>query len=99
MPTVHHLIIETNLFYRDSQSFQDMLDLTIGNFNLSTCLWVIWVGNLMGDEILLHQLLKNSIAEMLTSITNDCLRRTKMCKDSVSQKLDNNFVPPLLMIA
>ena len=69
-----------------------MLDLTIRNFNLSTCLWVIWGGNLVGEEILLHQLLKNSVSEMLTSITNDYLRRTKTSKDSVSQKLDHNFV-------
>ena len=37
----------------------------------------------MGDEILLHQLLKNPVAEMLTSITYDCSRRTKLSKDSV----------------
>jgi hypothetical protein len=46
----------------------------------------------MSDEILLHQLLKNPIVEMLTSITNDYSRRTKTSKDSVSQKLDHNFV-------
>jgi hypothetical protein len=46
----------------------------------------------MGDEILLHQLLKNPVTEMLASITYDCLRRTKPSKDSVSQKLDHNSV-------
>jgi hypothetical protein len=44
----------------------------------------------MGDEILLHQLLENLVAEMLASITYDCLRRTKPSKDSVFQKLDHN---------
>ena len=67
-----------------------MLDLTIGHFNLSTCLWVIRGGNLVSDEILLHQLLKNSVAEMLTSITYDCSRRAKPSKDSVFQKLDHH---------
>jgi hypothetical protein len=42
------------------------------------------------DEVLLHQLLKNPVAEMLTSITNDCSRRTKMSKYSVFQKFDHN---------
>jgi hypothetical protein len=69
-----------------------MLDLLIGNFNLSTCLWVKWGGNLMSDEIFLHQLLKNLTAKMLTSITYDCSRRTKTSKNSVSKKLDHNFV-------
>ena len=69
-----------------------MLDLTIGNFDLSTRLWVIRGGNLVGDEILLHQLLKNLIAEMLTSITYDCLRCTKPSKDSVFQELDHHSV-------
>jgi hypothetical protein len=59
-----------------------MLDLTIRNFNLSTRLWVIWGGNFVGDEILLHQLLKNPVAEMLTSITYDCSRHIKPSKDS-----------------
>jgi hypothetical protein len=44
----------------------------------------------MCDEILLHQLLKNLIAKVLTSITYDCSRRTKTSKDSVLQKLDHN---------
>jgi hypothetical protein len=39
---------------------------------------VIWGGNLVGDEILLHQLLKNPVAEMLTSIIYDCSRRAKI---------------------
>ena len=69
-----------------------MLDLTIRNFDLSTCLWVIRGGNLVDDEILLHQLLKNSVAEMLTSITYDCSRSTKPSKDSVFQKLDHHSV-------
>ena len=69
-----------------------MLDLSIRNFNLSTCLWVIWGGNLVGDEVLLHQLLQNLVAKMLTSITYDFSRRTKMSKDSVSQKLDHKSV-------
>jgi hypothetical protein len=46
----------------------------------------------VSDEILLHQLLKNSVAKMLTSIANDCLRCTKTSKDSVSKKLDHNSV-------
>ena len=46
----------------------------------------------MSDEILLHRLLKNPVAEMLTSITYDCSRRTKTSKDSVSKKLDHNSV-------
>jgi hypothetical protein len=61
-------------------------------FNLSTRLWVIWGGNLMCDEVLLHQLLKNPVAEMLTSITNDCLRRTKTSDNNVFQKLDHHSV-------
>jgi hypothetical protein len=32
----------------------------------------------VSDEILLPQLLKNPVVEMLTSINNDCLRSTKM---------------------
>jgi hypothetical protein len=44
------------------------------------------------DEVLLHQLLKNPVAKMLTSITNDCLRRTKPNKYSVFQKFDHNSV-------
>ena len=69
-----------------------MLNLTIGNFDLATLLWVIRGGNLVGDEVLLHQLLKNLVAEMLASITYDCLRCTEPSKDSVSQKLDHNSV-------
>jgi hypothetical protein len=46
----------------------------------------------MCDEIFLHQLLKNLVVEMLTSITYDCSRSTKMTKDSVLQKLDHNTV-------
>jgi hypothetical protein len=46
----------------------------------------------MGDEVLLHQLLENPVAEMLASITYDCSRRTKPSKDSVSQKLDHDSV-------
>ena len=46
----------------------------------------------MGDEILLHQLLKNLVAEMLTSITYDCSRHTKPSKNSFSKKLDHNYV-------
>jgi hypothetical protein len=62
-----------------------MLDLTIRNFDLSTSLWVIRGGNLMGDEILLHQLLENLVTEMLASITYDCSRHTKPSKDSLSK--------------
>ena len=69
-----------------------MLDLTIGNFDLSTRLWVKRGGNLVSDEILLHQLLKNLVAEMLTSITDDCSRHIKPSKDSVFQKLDHHSV-------
>jgi hypothetical protein len=69
-----------------------MLDLTIGNFDLATRLWVIRGGNLVGDELLLHQLLKNPVAEMLASIIYDCSRCTKPSKDSVSQKLDHDSV-------
>jgi hypothetical protein len=61
-----------------------MLDLTIGNLDLATRLWVIRGGNLVGDEVLLHQLLENPIAEMLASITYDCSRCTKPSKDNVS---------------
>ena len=68
-----------------------MLDLTIGNFDLATRLWVIRGGNLVGDEVLLHQLLENPVTEMLAS-TYDCSRCTKPSKDSVSQKLDHNSV-------
>jgi hypothetical protein len=46
----------------------------------------------MRDEILLHQLLKNLVAKMLTSITYDCLRHTETRKDNVFQKLDHNSV-------
>jgi hypothetical protein len=69
-----------------------VFELSIGNLNLSTHLWVIWGGNLVGDEVLLHQLLKNLVIEMLTYITYDCSRRTKMSKNSVSKKLDHNSV-------
>ena len=64
---------------------QNVFDLSIGNLNLSTHLWVIWGGNLMSDEIFPHQLLENPVAKMLTSITYDCLRCTKMSKDSLSK--------------
>jgi hypothetical protein len=37
----------------------------------------------MCDEILLHYLFKNLVAEMLTSITYDCLRSTKARKNSL----------------
>jgi hypothetical protein len=46
----------------------------------------------MCDEILLHQLLKNPIAEMLICIINNCSRGTKTSKDSVFQKLNHNSV-------
>jgi hypothetical protein len=46
----------------------------------------------MYDEVLLHQLLKNPVAKMRTSITNDCLRHTKSSKNSVLQKFDHNSV-------
>jgi hypothetical protein len=42
------------------------------------------------DEVLLHQLLKNPVAKMLTSITNDCSRCTKASKYSVFQEFDHN---------
>jgi hypothetical protein len=46
----------------------------------------------MCDEILLHQLLKNPIAEVRTSITDDRSRCTKPSKNSVLQKFDNSVV-------
>jgi hypothetical protein len=46
----------------------------------------------MCDELLLHQLLKNPIAKMCTSITNDFSRHTKPSKNSVLQKFDHNSV-------
>jgi hypothetical protein len=46
----------------------------------------------MGDEILLHQLLKNPIAEVRTSITDDRSRCTKPSENSVFKKLDHNSV-------
>jgi hypothetical protein len=46
----------------------------------------------VGDKILLHQLFKNPVAKMLSSITYDCSRRTKTSKNSVSKKLDHNSV-------
>jgi hypothetical protein len=88
--SAHHSIAETNIFYWGSPSLQNVLDLLIGNFNLSTHLWVIQGGNFMRDEILLHQLLKNIVAKMLTSITYDCSRHTETRKDNVFQKLDRN---------
>jgi hypothetical protein len=90
--SAHHSIAETNIFYWGSPSLQNVLDLLIGNFNLSTHLWVIQGGNFMRDEILLHQLLKNIVAKMLTSITYDCSRHTETRKDNVFQKLDRNSV-------
>jgi hypothetical protein len=92
MPAVHHSIAETNIFFWGSPSFQNVLDLLIGNFNLSAHLWVIQGGNFMRDEILLHQLLKNLVAKMLTSITYNCSRHTETSKDNVFQKLDHNSV-------
>jgi hypothetical protein len=46
----------------------------------------------MGDEIPLHQLLKNLVAEVRTSIINDRFRCTNPSENSVLQKLDHNFV-------
>jgi hypothetical protein len=55
-------------------------------------MWVIRGGNLMGDEILLHQLVKNPVAKVRTSITDDRSRCTKPGENSVLQKLDHNSV-------
>jgi hypothetical protein len=46
----------------------------------------------MGDEILLHQMLKNPIAKVRTSITDNRSRCTKLSKNSVLQKFDHNSV-------
>jgi hypothetical protein len=46
----------------------------------------------MCEEVLFHQLLKNPVAKMGTSITNDCSRHTKPRKNSVLQKFDHNSV-------
>jgi hypothetical protein len=44
----------------------------------------------MCDEILLHQLLKNLVAEVRTSITDNRSRCTKPSKNCVLQKIDHN---------
>jgi hypothetical protein len=44
----------------------------------------------MCDDILIHQLLKNLVAEVRTSITDNCSRRAKPSKNSVVQKFDHN---------
>jgi hypothetical protein len=46
----------------------------------------------MGDEILLHQLLKNLVAKVRTSITDNRSRYTKPSENSVLKKLDHNSV-------
>jgi hypothetical protein len=46
----------------------------------------------MCHEILLHQLLKNLVAEMRTSITDNCSRCTTPSKNSVLKKFDHNSV-------
>jgi hypothetical protein len=46
----------------------------------------------MCDEILLHQLLKNPVAEVRTTITDNCSRCTKPNKNHVLKKLDHNSV-------
>jgi len=59
---------------------------------LSIGLRVIWGCNLVGDEIFLHQLLKDPVVEMLTTITYDCSGSTKTSKDIILQKLNHYFV-------
>jgi len=44
---------------------------------------VIGSGNLVRDAIFLHQLLEDPVAEMLSTITNNCSRSTKTGKYSV----------------
>jgi hypothetical protein len=44
----------------------------------------------MCDEILLHQLFKNLVAEVHTTITDNRFRCTKPSKNCVLQKLDHN---------
>jgi hypothetical protein len=46
----------------------------------------------MCDEILLHQLLKNPVAEMRTSIIDNGSRCTKPSENCVLQIFDHNFV-------
>jgi hypothetical protein len=44
----------------------------------------------MCDEILFHQLLKNPVAKVRTSITDDRSRCTKPSENSVLKKFDHN---------
>jgi hypothetical protein len=48
-----------------------MFDLSAGNFDLATHLWVKWGGNLAGYEIFLHKLFKNLVEKMLAPIIDD----------------------------
>jgi len=53
---------------------------------------VIWGYNLVGGEVFLHQLLKDLVAKMLTTITYDCSGGTKTSKDIILQKLNHYSV-------
>jgi hypothetical protein len=49
-------------------------------------------GNLMGYPVFLHEKVKNPIAKMLASITNDSPWSTKTSKNIILQELDHNLV-------
>jgi hypothetical protein len=92
MPIVHHSSAKTNLSVKDLLSSPNSFDLPIRYLHLSTGLRVIWGCNLVGDEIFLHQLLKDPIAEVLTTITYDCSGSTKTSKYIILQKLNHYSV-------
>jgi hypothetical protein len=92
MPIVHHSNAKTNLFMKDLPFSPKFFYLPIRYLHLSTGLRVIWGCNLVCDEIFLHQLLKDPVADILTTITYDCSGSTKTSKNIILQKLNHYSV-------
>src|SRR5215470_20211647 len=62
-----------------------MFELSIGDFHLSTRLWVIWSSQAMCDSISFEHFLNLCITEMCASITNKCSWCTKSREESLEK--------------
>ncbi|KAM1181194.1 hypothetical protein ACFX2G_020568 [Malus domestica] len=69
---------------------QDLLDSSIRNFGLTTCLRVVWRGNPMLDIVLFKQRLNGPIAKVEASIAYEHPRHAKSGKDVNLDKICNH---------
>src|ERR1035438_7584351 len=65
---------------------EDVLNLTVRDFNLATCLRVVWCCNFVFYPVLLHETCKGSVDEVRSSIANHHSRNTEPWKNHLLEK-------------